>query len=78
MSWEDVTFYAFPPFSILPRVLQKVRADKAQGVLIVPRWPTQVWWPVLTSLFLQAANTKSLQRLHQTLSGQPAAAKKLI
>jgi hypothetical protein len=45
--WEDFRFYAFPPFSVLERVLQKVRLDKAEGLLVVPRWPTQNWYPVL-------------------------------
>nr|KAG5688439.1 hypothetical protein BaRGS_001856 [Batillaria attramentaria] len=38
---ESLDFYAFPPFSVIPRVLQKVRRDRAEGVIVVPRWPTQ-------------------------------------
>ena len=52
VSWKDETFYAFPPFSILARVLQKVQQDQAAGVLVVPDWPTQVWYPVLQRLLL--------------------------
>ncbi|KAK7112941.1 hypothetical protein V1264_012315 [Littorina saxatilis] len=36
--------------SIILRVLQKVRREKASGVIIVPEWKTQVWWPVLLKL----------------------------
>ena len=66
MSWEDVTFYAFPPFSILPQLLHKVRADKAQGVLI--DCSTLANTSVVASAdkpveFQEAVNTGSLQRL---------------
>ena len=50
LSWQSLDFYAFPPFSIISRVLQKVRRDRAEGVIIAPRWPTQVWWPVLQTM----------------------------
>ena len=39
IPWEN--FYAFPPFAILGRVLQKVLNDKSTGMVIVPNWPTQ-------------------------------------
>ena len=35
MNWSSINFYAFPPFSLLPRCLQKISQDKAQGILIV-------------------------------------------
>ena len=41
MSWSDVTFYAFPPFCIIPSVLQKIIKDRARGILVVPDWPNQ-------------------------------------
>lgn len=47
MNWNGLKFYAFPPFSLLPRCLQKISQDRAQGVLIAPLWPTQTWFPVL-------------------------------
>ena len=50
VSWHNESFYAFPPFSIIARVLQKVVRDKAKGVIIVPDWPTQPWFPFLLKL----------------------------
>ena len=47
MNWNGHKFYAFPPFSLLPRCLQKMSQDRAQGVLNAPLWPTQTWFPVL-------------------------------
>ena len=39
LDWSSWKFYAFPPFAIIPHVLQKVSSDKAIGLLIVPDWP---------------------------------------
>ena len=50
LSWKQFFFYAFPPFAILPRVLQKIAFDKASGILVVPYWKTQSWYPLFTSL----------------------------
>lgn len=43
-SWENEYFYAFPPFSLIPKCLEKIVADEANGVLVVPVWPTQPWY----------------------------------
>ena len=43
----DFEFYAFPPFSMIGRVLRKIERDQAKGILIAPCWPTQVWFPKL-------------------------------
>ena len=45
LSWSRLNFYTFPPFSVIPRVLQKIQTDMSCGILIMPAWPTQVWWP---------------------------------
>lgn len=50
MSWSNLFFYAFPPFAIVLRVLQKIITDRAEGIVIVPNWPTQPWFPVFTKL----------------------------
>ena len=47
MNWNGRKFYAFPPFSLLSRCLQKISQGRAQCVLIAPLWPTQTWFPVL-------------------------------
>ena len=53
VSWQDLTFYAFPPFSLLPRVLAKIIQDKATGLLFVPKWTTQSWFPLVLTLLIQ-------------------------
>jgi hypothetical protein len=44
-NWEGLFFYAFPPFNMIGRVLAKVEFDRCTGILVVPRWHTQPWWP---------------------------------
>lgn len=46
LSWENLRFYAFPPFALILRVLQKIRVDKATGIVVAPYWPTQPWYPI--------------------------------
>ena len=53
ISWKPYIFYAFPPFSIIPKVLQKIQAEEATGLLVVPCWPTQPWWPSVMRLLVQ-------------------------
>ena len=53
MSWQHHLFYAFPPFSLITRVLQKIQEDKATGLLLVPKWPTQPWWPKSMQMLIQ-------------------------
>ena len=45
IDWRKFNFYAFPPFSLIPRCLQKIAQDQAKGILIIPVWPTQTWFP---------------------------------
>ena len=49
-DWSQCNGYAFPPFSLLPTVLQKVEQEQAQLVLVAPLWTTQAWFTKLLSL----------------------------
>ena len=52
LPWNNFRFYAFPPFSQIGRVLQKVHQDQAEGLLVVPNWPTQQWFPNVMSMLV--------------------------
>ena len=52
LDWSSWKFYAFPPFAIIPRVLQKVSSDKAIGLLIVPDWPYSSWFSQYNRLLI--------------------------
>ena len=51
--WGELgCIYAFPPFVIVHRVLQKFIEDKAEGILIVPYWTTKPWFTVFANLIV--------------------------
>jgi hypothetical protein len=50
IDWKKLFMYAFPPFSILQRVLHKWERDQAEGFLIIPVWQTAAWFPQLLRL----------------------------
>jgi hypothetical protein len=52
ISWKDLNFYAFPPFSIILKVLRKIATDKAEGIVVAPLRPTQPWYPLYQTLLV--------------------------
>ncbi len=52
LIWSHEIYYIFPPFSLIGRVINKVVADKAQAIMIVPELPTQHWWVTLQELLV--------------------------
>ena len=82
INWKDYDiFYAFPPFSLITQVLQKIQHQQATGLLIVPDWPTLIWypklmlmliappWPILPEekLLQLPYNPAKVHQLHKTL-----------
>jgi hypothetical protein len=49
IKWDEY-FYAFPPFALIPRVLKKIKSDNAKGIILVPNWKSQAWFPVFKSM----------------------------
>ena len=45
-------FLAFPPFSMILPAIQKIIFEKAEGILVVFHWPTQVWFPLFKKLLI--------------------------
>jgi hypothetical protein len=53
INWSQFTnSYAFPPFSLIGRCLQKVMLEQATLIMIVPVWTTQAWFTRLLSLLI--------------------------
>ena len=71
ISWKDLTFYAFPPFCIIQRVLQKITEEEATGILVAPYWPTQSWWPYLTNMLINFPILLPRKRNTLTLPSNP-------
>ena len=41
VQWTYLNLYSFPPFALILRVLRKIYNDKAEGVVVVPYWPSK-------------------------------------
>ena len=52
-EWNFTLMYAFPPFSIITRKLQKIEESKATVILIVPSWPAQPWFPRVLHMLIR-------------------------
>jgi hypothetical protein len=50
LNWFDYVGYAFPPFALVPKCLEKIRREKANLVMVCPVWPSQPWFPILLEL----------------------------
>ncbi|KPJ15537.1 hypothetical protein RR48_09466 [Papilio machaon] len=50
IKWAGFFFYAFPPVAIILKALRKIISEKAEGIMVVPDWPTQPWYPVFMNL----------------------------
>lgn len=44
-TWEDRS-YAFPPYNLLSKVLNKIKRDGCNVLVIAPFWKTQPWFPL--------------------------------
>ena len=55
MSWRGMYAYAFPPFVMLGRVLEKVFKDHpCEMILVAPKWPNQSWYARLLELLVDS------------------------
>ena len=53
LDWAMFTHgFAFPPFCLITRCLQKIVQEGATITIVVPLWPTQVWFSRLLSLLI--------------------------
>ena len=72
LRWRDLDFYAFPPFSVISQAFGKMKREGAMGVVVVPRWTTHVWWPLLTHLLIADPVLLPSNAGLLTLPSQPA------
>jgi len=52
IGWGDEFIYAFPPVSVIARVLRKMKHDKCQGIVVVPYWESQPWFPLFVQMLI--------------------------
>lgn len=51
-KWTNIKFYAFPPFCLITKVIHKIITDRAEGIIVVPYWPSQPWYPIYSKLLV--------------------------
>jgi hypothetical protein len=66
-AWSNDVGYMFPPFGLIPKVLQKVSNEEARVVLIHPDWPGALWRPLLNSKF-RTGNVDSWKKKSKNLN----------
>jgi hypothetical protein len=52
LDWSMFRSFCFPPFSLIPRVLQKLELHQADIILVAPMWTTQAWFPKMIKLLV--------------------------
>jgi hypothetical protein len=54
LNWHNMLGYAFPPFCLLGRVLQKIVQDGAMVIVVAPYWPTKPWFTMFQRMLMSA------------------------
>ena len=50
ISWKGLIAYAYPPPSIMNKVMEKILQEECRVILIASAWPTQPWYTLLLDL----------------------------
>ena len=74
IDWSYLRFHAFSPISSMPNVFSNVKHDSEEGILVVPLWLTQVWFPVMIKILI---STPIILNPRKLLPVQPQAPKQV-
>ena len=51
-KWDKVT-YLFPPTPLMAKVVNKVKEERIEAILVCPRWTSALWWPMIQELLVK-------------------------
>lgn len=71
VDWCMFKFCCFPWFSCIGRVLEKIIADKAAGMMVVPGCINQYWFIMLQDLFIKKSSVIPPSEDQLILPNQP-------
>ena len=71
LNIAKLKFYAFPPFSVISMLLQKIEEQKATGIVVLPDWPTQAWYPKAMQMCLSPPIRLPPRKRLLSLPGRP-------
>ena len=66
IDWKQFSFYAFPPFCLLSRCVQKIVQQQATGILVTPLWPNQAYFTSVLNLLIDTPRTFKASRTNLT------------
>ena len=46
-NWENYNNWLVPPISLIPETLEHLRRCGGSGTLVVPKWPSAAFWPLI-------------------------------
>ena len=70
-KWTHMFPYAFPPFSLIRKVLRKIQEDRVTAILITPTWQSQPWYPWLLKMTIKLrSNFQTRKPFSWTLKDQ--------
>ena len=52
INWKNFFWYAFPPFSLILKILRKVKEERSRGIIVVPHWTGKPWYPMFKELLI--------------------------
>lgn len=52
IDWRNEFWFAFPPFSLITKIIKKIRDEGSRGILVVPLWTVQPWFPEFKKLLV--------------------------
>jgi len=64
-SWVGEIAWVNPPWPLIPRILKKLVIDSASAMLLLPLWPSALWWPAVVRYgrILEVIGPEDLRRL---------------
>lgn len=72
IDWLE-NFYAFPPFCLISKVVDKIIREKTRGIIVVPSWSSQPWYPIFKSICISEILVfgPSIDLLYSPFSREP-------
>ena len=70
ISWRNVYNYAFPPFSVMGRLLRKAQLEEAEMLVIAPVWATRPWFPRMLQMLVRPPRLLPLECIRLPQSQQ--------
>ena len=64
---NDIKVYVFPPFSLIGRILARIKWEEASITVIVPCWQTQPWFPQFLQMVEKGTAIVLLKPHHKLL-----------